>query len=184
MRLAAAAVAAGIGGGLVGGVGARLAMFVVRVLNPSHNGEVTHANAEVGRWTLDGTLGLVADALATGALAGIAYLLVRAALPRRSWVWRGLAFGGLVLAAFGRVVLEPDYEYVRYVDPAVSVGLFAALFPLHGVTVAAIADRVAPLGPGRLGLSWPRHLVQLVLLLVALVSLVGLVRDLAATYWS
>jgi hypothetical protein len=46
--------------GAAAGLGARLAMFAIRLMNESHNGEVTHAgDYPVWQWTLEGTLEIV-----------------------------------------------------------------------------------------------------------------------------
>ena len=181
-RLVAAALAGGVGGGVVGGLGARLAMWVVRLLNPSHDGEITHAASEVGRWTLGGTLDVVVEGITSGSTGGLLYLLVRPLLPARGGsVVRGLCFGLLGLALFGTLVLEVDYEFVRYVDPAVSVGLFAAVFPLAGLAVALLVDAIAPPHaptPRR----WLRLGLRVALGALAIAALVDLFTTLEGAY--
>lgn len=167
-RVVAAAIAAGVGGGAVAGFGARVAMWIVRLLNPSHNGEVTHAGAAVGRWTLQGTIDLVAEGVFIGVAGGAAYLAVRRFLPR-STVAAGLAFGALLLALFGRIILDGGYEYVRYVDSSLSVSLFASLYFLYGVAVALFADLIAPRRQENVP-GWVRRTGQTLLLIVGLVA--------------
>lgn len=155
-RLVLAAIASGIGGGAVAGLGARLAMYAMRRMNGSHNGEMTHAGATVGRWTAGGTRDLVLLGVINGAGGGAVYLLLRRLLPGR-WPVRGMLFGVLLLALVGGVFFDEQdsYEFVRYVSPAVSIGTFAGVFPLFGVTVAAIAHAIAPERPPALA-RWRR----------------------------
>lgn len=167
LRLLAATVLGAIVAGAVAGLGARVAMWVIRLMNDSHNGEVTHANFAMGRWTLEGTLELVlTGALFFGLPGAPLYLLVRRWLPGRTAA-RGLLFGVVLLAvAFTAFVQDNEYEYTRYVSPAVSVPLFMALFPLYGVVLAEVAE-----GLGRGSPAPPRHRIVRVggrVLLVAL----------------
>ncbi|MEY2476149.1 MAG: hypothetical protein QOG87_1464 [Actinomycetota bacterium] len=169
LRLFGATVLGAIVAGAVAGLGARVAMWVIRRMNDSHNGEVTHANAAVGQWTSSGTVEIVvAGALFFGLPGAFLYLLVRRFLPGPLLV-RGLLFGAVVLAVgFSGFVQDNEYEYDRYVSPAVSVPLFMALFPLYGVVLVPLAERL-----GRGSLAPPRRrLVRVggrVLLLVLLV---------------
>ncbi|MBA2529604.1 MAG: hypothetical protein H0V19_06510 [Euzebyales bacterium] len=81
LRLVAAGLLAGVDAGAAAGLGSRLAMFAVRLLNPSHNGETTHASAEVGRITADGTLSLLTEGVFYGIPGAVVYLLVRRWMP-------------------------------------------------------------------------------------------------------
>lgn len=169
LRLFGATVLAALVAGAVAGFGARVAMWVIRLRNDSHNGEVTHANSAVGQWTVDGTLNLiVSGALFFGLPGAVLYLLVRRLLPGPALL-RGLLFGVVLLAlVFTAFVQDNEYEYDRYVSPAWSVPLFMALFPLYGAVLAPLAER---LGNG--SLAPPRHRLvrvggRVALLLVAL----------------
>lgn len=141
LRLVRGGLLAGMGAGAVAGLGARLAMLVVRLLNGSHNGEATHANAVVGRITAGGTLTLVIEGLFYGVPGAIVYLLVRRWLPGHG-VRKGLAYGFFLLIVAGSTVLDGNYEFFRYVSTWVSVGLFALLFPLYGIVVAPLTERL------------------------------------------
>ena len=181
-RIVVAASASGLAGSVAAGVGARLAMWVIRLQNGSHDGEVTHASSEIGRWTVEGTLAVVLTALSAGGFGGAVYLLVRRVLPGPSAV-RGLAFGLLALGLFGGFVLSVDYEYVRYVDARQSVALFAALFPLYGVVAALVGDAVAP-PPEHQGRRWPwlRWVARAGIAVVAATGLRELYAELATAY--
>ena len=180
LRLFGATLLAAIVAGAVAGLGARVAMWVIRLMNESHNGEVTHANFAMGQWTLAGTVNVVmTGAMLFGMPGAILYLLVRRFLPR-ALVVRGLAFGAVVLAmGFSGFVQDNEYEYDRYVSPAVSVPLFMALFLLYGVVLAPVAERL-----GRGSLEPPRHrlirvggrLVLVVVLLAGVFDIVGRLR--------
>lgn len=147
-RLVVAALASGAAGGALAGLGARLIMFAFRLTNGAFNGATTHAGYENGRWTLEGTSAVVMTGIFFGLPGGTIYLLARSGLGRRRVV-RWLAFGVLMLAAFGTDVLDGSYEYSRFVSPSISVAAFASLFPLYGVAVAGVADAIAPPGPAR-----------------------------------
>jgi hypothetical protein len=153
LRLFGATVLGSIVAGAVAGLGARVAMWVIRVMNDSHNGEVTHANSAVGQWTSSGTVDIViTGAMIFGLPGAVLYLLVRRWLPGPP-VLRGLLFGLVLLAiGFTAFVQDNEYEYDRYVSPAVSVPLFMVLFPLYGVLLAPVAERL-----GRGSMTPPRH---------------------------
>ena len=140
LRLIGAGLLSGvIAGAIAGGLGSRLAMFVIRLMNSSFNGQITHPNAEVGVITLDGTMALVVEGMFTGVPGGLLYLMVRRWVPGRG-ATKGLAFGFILLVLAGGAQMTGNYEYVRYVQPAVSVTLFAVLFPLYGLIVSPLTE--------------------------------------------
>lgn len=140
-RLIGGTVAAGAVAGAVGGLGARVVMWLVKVGNNSHNGAVTHDGYEVGRLTLAGTASLmIVGAFYVVPSAAILYLLVRRWLPGRGWQ-KGLWFGLWLLSWAGRFVIDVgSHEHYRYGSPAVSFALFAALIPLTAVVLATLAE--------------------------------------------
>jgi hypothetical protein len=142
LRLFGVGLLGGFAAGAAAGLGARLVMWTIAIQNHSHDGEITHANSQVGRFTAAGTVNLVVQgALIFGIPGAVVYLLVRSFLPRRALL-RGLTFGTfLLLALFGSFLQDNAYEYGRYVSPAVAVSLFALLFPLFGVVLALVVDR-------------------------------------------
>lgn len=142
LRQFGATVAAGMVAGGVAGLGARLAMLVVRLLNGSHNGENTHASAIVGRVTVSGTISVVMEGVILGVPAAVLYLLARRWVPGRGSM-KGLAFGALLLIVAGSAVLNGDYEYFRTIEPWQAVAMFAALYPLFGVVLGFLAERWA-----------------------------------------
>lgn len=143
LRVTGASLAGGLVGGAVGGLGARLAMLVMRLLAPQWRGVTTHGGAPVGTVTLDGTLSLVIEgALFYGLAGGVLYLLVRAWLPVRTPT-RILAFGSVVLAVGAPGVLDGGYEYFRYGHVGVAVLLFASLLPLSAAVIVPVSERLA-----------------------------------------
>ena len=171
-----------IGAGLLGklvagaaaGIGARLVMFLIRLLNPTHNGMTTHSDAVVGRWTVDGTLAVVTGGMFEGIFGAIVYLIVRRWVPGRGWR-KGLLFGLVLLVLIGPMVFDGDYEYFRYIPPWASVTLFALLFPLYGVVQAPVTER---LGAGAQGpprnrfLKWGGYVVLGALVVASTVEMV------------
>ncbi len=148
VRLVGAALLAGMIAGATAGAGSRLVMFAVRLMNPSYNGMVTHADATVGRFTSEGTLSLVSEGmLLYGIPGGLLYLIVRRWIPWQG-LRKGFAYGCFLLIIAGPVVLDGNYEFFRYVPTWASVGLFALLYPLYGLVVAPATDRMGKAAQG------------------------------------
>jgi hypothetical protein len=138
----------GIAAGFVaGGIGSRLAMKVVAlVAGPSAQGRITENGNTIGVFSRDTVFLLLFGAL-LGGVAGVLYMALRPWLPGAAR-WRGLAFGGVLLATFGTVIIEGDnFDFSRFGVPVLNVALFAALFLLFGVLVAPLADRADQLLP-------------------------------------
>ncbi len=173
VRLVACGLLSGLVAGAVAGLGSRLAMFVIRLMNPSHNGETTHANAEVGQVSTDGTLSLMSEGMFYGVAGAVLYLVVRRWMPG-SGLLKGLAFGVYLLVVAAPVVLDGNYEYFRYVSAWVSVSLFALLYPLYGLVLAPLTEWLGQgmRGPPRhRGIAWAGYLV------LGAVGAQALVRD-------
>lgn len=156
-RIATGAIAGGLAGILAGGIGGRLAMRVAGAMsNPTLIG-VARTNNEniVGNVTLNGTFGVIVFAgLLPGIFAGLAYVAAR------PWVaplgrWGGFAYGLVLLAAVGPAVLEPfNIDFRKFGEPALNVALFALLFPLFGIAVAALSSFVTRRWRGSPGSAW------------------------------
>ncbi len=113
-------VSAGVVGGLatgalIGGIGGRLAMFVLRVTSdPSLHGLKTDDGFTIGRFSGE-TLFLVLVTAALGVLGGLLYLAVRPWLPER---WRAAlvgVFGGIV---GGALFISPGGDRLHTSRPA------------------------------------------------------------------
>jgi hypothetical protein len=179
LRLLGVALGAGVVAGTAGGLGARLVMRIVAIMGRSHYGEVTHHNAVTGVTTLGGTMNLAIEGALLGVAGSLFYLVVRPWLPGRPLV-RGLLFGLLLLLAVGTLVLDGDYEYYRYVSPAVSVSLFALLFPLYGAVLAWLIERWDRDRPQFTG--WPLRIGRGLLGVLAITTGLNLLDQLRIEY--
>jgi hypothetical protein len=179
LRLIGAGLLAGLIAGALAGLASRLVMYVVRLMNPSYNGVPTHANAEVGRITVEGTLSLALQGMFYGVPGAVVYLIVRRWMPGVGLL-KGIAYGWFLLIVAGPVVLDGNYEFFRYVPPWMSFGLFALLYPLYGCVVAPLTER---LGKGRSArpsnavVSWLGYLILGGVLVWSLIRDIVLLRD-------
>lgn len=171
--LAAAArhVSSGVLGGLVtgaviGGIGGRLAMVVLRLTSdPALHGVETDDGFTIGSFT-GSTIFLILLTAVAGVLGGLFYLIVRRWLPER---WRPLLmaiFGG---AVGGAIVVHPGGVDFTALDPLVlAIAMFIALPAIYGAALSVLVERL--LRPG----SWlqrPRVWFAAVLPLIPLAAL-------------
>lgn len=126
-------------GALVGGVGGRLAMFVLRLTSSDHlRGLDTDDGFEIGSFT-GGTVFLVVATSALGAVAGVAYVGLRRWLPERL---RPVSAGVLAGAVGGAAVVEPEGLDFTLLDPLLlAVVLFVALPAAFGVLLSILLER-------------------------------------------
>ncbi len=121
---------------LVGGVGSRLAMLLLRVTSPE---AVTGVESDdgfiIGRFTLSGTYALLQLGAFVGVVGAMLYLLVRPWLLGPNWfryVTIGLGCGAVV----GSMLLHSDgIDFLLLKPPWLAMGLFVALPALFGVTI-------------------------------------------------
>jgi hypothetical protein len=141
--IAVATFAGFLSGAVALGVGCRLAMRVVALLaGDGDQGKLTDAEAVVGEITVGGTIFLTLLGGAAGAIGGLLYLAVH---RRLAWAgrWRGVAFGGLLLAIFGSALVEGDNpDFDRFGIPIVNVAMFASLFVFFGILIAPVYDNL------------------------------------------
>ncbi len=178
-----AAVFGGVVTGLfVGGVGARLAMFILRLTSdPSVRGLETDDGFTIGVIS-DESLFLLAVSTALGTLLALGYLLVRRWLPERARPLQGAVFFG---ALGGATIIKPDGLDFTVLDPlALAVALFVLVPALYGAAMVALVDWLAA-QPGR----WrPARVAALVIvavlvgfgLVAAILLVVGVVCWLAS----
>jgi hypothetical protein len=132
-----------IAGVLTFGLGGRLAMRILAATSgDSAQGLLTDAEERVGEITFGGSLGFVIFVgLFGGVVGGLVFVALRRWLPGRAWA-AGLALGVLFLFAARLDPLDPSNVDFDILSPdLLAVGLFLALFPLFGMTVAALVAR-------------------------------------------
>jgi hypothetical protein len=133
----------------------------------------------VGQFTADGTLWLAVEGVFYGLPGAVLYLIVRRWMPGDGLL-KGLAYGGFLLIVAGPVVLDGNYEFYRYVPTWVSVGLFALLFPLYGLVVAPLTERLGGATggpPHHPAVAWFGYSVLGGVLVWSLIRDVHLLRD-------
>jgi hypothetical protein len=129
---------------VVGGLGSRLVMRLSAIAAGSAAQGVTTANGNrVGEITLGGSIALIVfGGVFAGVLGGLLYASLRpwlAPLGR----WRGLIFGLGVLGLAGSLILDAANSDFIILQPALlNVAMFAALFPIFGICLAPVVDRV------------------------------------------
>ncbi|MFN2526990.1 MAG: hypothetical protein ABR505_12140 [Actinomycetota bacterium] len=150
---------AGIGAGflvglIVGGIGGRLAMFVLRLTSdPLLRGVETDDGFRIGAFTQD-TLFLLLVGGALGVLGGLFYLTVRSWLPARR---RPLLMAALAATVGGSLVIHPDGIDFRVLDPlSLALAMFILLPGLYGFAVSVLAEKLLLVaeGPRFAGLVW------------------------------
>jgi hypothetical protein len=134
-----------IAGFVVGGVGGRLAMLLLRLTSPDVVLGVTSDDGfEIGIVSTR-SLGLVLGMTTLGAANGVLYAAVRSAIPRRLrlplWVLFAAAVGG------ARVVHQDGVDF-RLLEPAaLAVALFVALPALAASLVVALVEHWVVVDP-------------------------------------
>jgi len=166
--LSAVAAAGALAGFLVGGLGGRLAMLILRLTSDaSLRGLETDDGFTIGVVS-SATLFLLLATTAFGVLGGLAYLLVRPWLPARVRPW---LFGSLCGLLGGALVIRPGgIDFTRLEPLGLAIGMFVALPAAYGVVIALLAERLLVRAPrfGRVRASVGG------LVVIALVALTGL----------
>jgi uncharacterized membrane protein YhaH (DUF805 family) len=178
-RLSAAAIGGLASGALVGGVGGRLAMLVLRLTSDgSLNGLETDDDFIIGQVS-SATLFLVMFTGILGVVGALCYLAVRAWLPaRRRAVLTGV-FGGIV---GGALFIKTDGIDFRLLEPLpLAIALFVALPAAYGVAMSVLVERRLRDATGR-SRWWALGLIPLIAL--AIIGPTGLgVLVLVAAVW-
>jgi hypothetical protein len=128
-----------VAGFLVGGVGGRLAMLLLRLTSSDGiRGIESDDGFEIGRFSTE-TLFLLGATTLVGGMLGVGYLAVRRWLPAAGRRAQAAVFFGLVGGAF---VIEPDGVDFTLLDPLwLAVALFVALPAGFGWLLAELAER-------------------------------------------
>ncbi len=122
-RTAAGAFVIAVGAGLLLGVGGRIVMRLIAVA----------AGISPG-FSIGGSLEVVATGILIGTPAALVWLVLRRLLG--GGIWRGAAYGGLVLAVLTAVPPPAARSAFGAVDNlALTLGLFGPLFVIYGALV-------------------------------------------------
>jgi hypothetical protein len=126
-------------GAVVGGVGGRLAMFVLRLTSDDAlHGRETDDGFAIGAVT-SATLFLILFAALLGAAGGLVYLGVREWLPPR---WRPVLLALVGATVGGTMVIQPDGIDFTLLDPLwLAVVLFVLLPAGYGAGLSLLTER-------------------------------------------
>ena len=137
--ISASVVAGALSGLVIGGVGGRIAMLILRLTSDS----TLH-----GLETDDGfTIGIVSTAsfflliftTLLGMVGGLVYLATRRWLPERSRAW---LFAGLTGVVGATLIIRPGGIDFTRLDPlALAVAMFVAIPAAYGVTTSRLTER-------------------------------------------
>jgi hypothetical protein len=177
--LSAGALGGLIAGLVVGGVGGRLAMLVLRLTSdPALRGLETDDGFVIGQFSGD-TLFLLIFTAFLGLLGGLFYLVVRSLVPMRLRPGLTAIFGGI---AGGAILINPGgIDFTRLEPLNLAIALFVALPALYGVAMSRLVERL--LGNdsvlNRAGV-WCWAVVVLALVPIALAGPFGMIAVLIA----
>jgi hypothetical protein len=141
----------------IGGVGGRLAMFVIRHgSDASVQGLLTDDGFRIGEFTT-ATFFLLTVAAGLGGVTGGVYLLVRGVLPRR---WRAAMWGASVGLFSAADILRPDNFDFAALEPKAFIVASFVLIPVVGaLAIALVIERLVTVEP------WSHHGLTVVLAL-------------------
>jgi hypothetical protein len=149
-------VSAGVVGGLatgalIGGIGGRLAMFVLRLTSdPALHGLKTDDDFTIGRFSGE-TMFLVLVTAGLGVIGALLYLAVRTWLPER---WRAALAGLFGAIVGGAAFIRPDGIDFTRLDPLpLAIVMFIALPAIYGVAMSLFVERLLRSNP-EAGGSW------------------------------
>jgi hypothetical protein len=126
-------------GVLVGGVGGRLAMFVLRLTSPDTvRGVISDDGFEIGRVTLGGSYGLCLIAAAIGLIGAAVYGLVAPWLIGPAWFRRSTCALGAG-AVVGSMLVHADGVDFTLLKPTwLAIALFVALPAVFGALIGDV----------------------------------------------
>lgn len=155
-RLAAITVAGTLLGLLVGGVGGRLTMMLLAVLNPRAAGVTSDDGFTIGQFTILGTAQLLGATWQLGLLGAFAYALLRGLMLGPTWFRvMSMALGsGVVVAAV--IVHTGGVDFALLQPVPLTVGLFVAIPVLYAALLTLVAERWLAAGrwPARGHVKW------------------------------
>lgn len=135
----AAAVTGFLTGAVIGGIGGRLAMFVLRLTSdPALRGLKTDDDFTIGIFS-GATMFLLLVTAFLGVVGGLVYLAIRSWLPARARPW---LFGMLTGIVGGAVVIRPGGIDFTLLEPlGLAVAMFVVLPAAYGVATSLLAER-------------------------------------------
>ena len=181
-RVSVGVVGGLVTGALIGGIGGRLAMFVLRLTSdPSLHGVKTDDGFTIGRFSGE-TLFLILATAALGVIGGLLYLVVRPWLPER---WRAALTGLFGAIVGGALFIDPHGVDFTVLDPLpLAIAMFIALPAIYGVAMSLLVERLLRSNPGAGGSwGWLLGLLPLVAFGAAGPLGVGLLLLLFAGWW-
>jgi hypothetical protein len=166
-RLSTGVLVGFLTGAAVGGVGGRIAMFVLRLTSsPSLRGVETDDGFTIGAFSA-ATIFLVFIAAFAGVVAGMSYLVVRRWLPARSRPWLAAAFAGVT---GGALLVHPDGIDFRVLEPLpLAIAIFIAIPAAYGLVISLFVERrlARPVPAEGSSPRWMAGLLPMILLLFA-----------------
>jgi hypothetical protein len=138
--LAAGVLGGFVTGAVVGGLGGRVAMFVLRLTSsPSLHGVQTDDDFTIGVFST-ATLFLIGLTAFAGLLGGLVYLAIRGWLPER---WRPWITGGIAGIVGGAVVIQPGGLDFTLLEPLpLAVAMFIVIPAVYGVVLSFLVERL------------------------------------------
>lgn len=143
-RLGVAAASGAFGGFVVGGIGGRLAMFLLRVTSdPGLRGLPTDDDFTIGVVSAETVFLLVATTV-MGAAGGVSYLMLRIWVPRRWRILTATALGGTL---GGAMIIRPNGIDFTLLDPRwLAVAMFVAIPAIGAAVIGIVAERLLAAG--------------------------------------
>jgi hypothetical protein len=139
------AASGAIAGALVGGVGGRLAMLLLRLTSPDLvAGMISDDGFEIGVVSFD-TAQLVLAMAMLGAINGVLYAAVRGALPRRLRLPLWSVFGAVLGGA--TVVHDDGVDFTLLEPAALAIALFVLLPGAASAVVVLLVERWSRVEP-------------------------------------
>lgn len=173
-RLAVAVLAGAIAGALVGGVGGRLAMMLLAVLNADATGVVSDDGFRIGQLTRSGTQNLLLVGTFLGVAGSLFWNVLRSLRVGPGW-FRVLSLSGGPGIVVGALIVHVDGVDFQRLQPAwLGIALFVALPAAYAALVTVLGDRWLA-GEGRLSRAPAALAYAPLLLLVPLAPIAGVV---------
>ncbi|HSS68186.1 MAG TPA: hypothetical protein VLK34_06510 [Nocardioidaceae bacterium] len=130
-------------GAIVGGLGSRIAMLVLRLTSPDYvRGVESDHGFTIGQVTLGGTYNLMVIGAAVGVIGAAAYLAVAPWLIGPRW-FRQATVGATAAVLVGSMLVEPDgVDFTRLQPLWLAIALFLLLPAVVGISLAVVTERV------------------------------------------